>query len=529
MEANPKLVIEKDKFHEDLLKVSRDGNISGTICFEFIAWHMLLIRPNEDNTLYTCVVDQNLWVGIPDIRGYVTEFVKTLREYNGITGPFEVKLEPIAILDLPTPLYCKPVQGSEPLQMKHIERQGDHVDIYLNNDVEATQNAAKVINMLNNFTEIEVAGTGYEGRSDRIESVKVGDRLKLVRESDNEFDQNAIDVRNKEGSLGHIPVVVASILAPLLDSGASCDAIVTEVVPLSARSAKAKKAILKICLEYNGASKADSVSKAEQENTTEEDKEKEVKSKAKAKKKAPDKKKKYEAQLIKYRKEFLKWKKKYKATESKRQDFIIAKLEEEKTAIESEAKARRDTAVSKAEADMKKQKDIITAAESALSSLGIFDFGEKMKQKKIIKYAGRKIVDAKSAIVNAEGEYKASMSSAASDARKKEASIRSSVEIEIPLPAEPEMSDFMKEPRSVPGFTMRGMENERLKYEILKVIDDEHRLYTAIEIQKELIPQYPDLSNQKVATILNKMVGEGLLCKSKEYGKTYFQLEQSLW
>lgn len=265
-EGNSKLIIEKNKFHKDLLQISRGGNITGTICFEFFAWHMLALSPNKDSSQYTVFVDQNLWVGIPDIHGYVTELIKTLRSYNGITDPFDVKLNPTVNLDTPTPLNCKPVPGSKPLEMMEVIWNEDGVDIILGGEAESTKNPAELITMFNNHEEIEVAGTQYEGRSERIEKIKVGDRLKLVREPDNEYDKNAIDIRNEIGSLGHIPIEITEDLASLLDLGIPCAAIVTEVIPRSARGAKARKAILKVRLECKNISEVGMTGNAKEKN-----------------------------------------------------------------------------------------------------------------------------------------------------------------------------------------------------------------------------------------------------------------------
>lgn len=104
---------------------------------------------------------------------------------------------------------------------------------------------------LESHGEIEVSGTQYEGRSERIEKVKLGDKLELVREPNNIYDNNAILLQNKYGSLGHLPSYIAEILAPLLDrEEVICTAIVSEVVPLSKRSGRSRKAILKVRLSY---------------------------------------------------------------------------------------------------------------------------------------------------------------------------------------------------------------------------------------------------------------------------------------
>lgn len=92
----------------------------------------------------------------------------------------------------------------------------------------------------------ELVGTQYEGRNERIEKVKIGDKVKLIREPDNKYDSNAIDVHNDEGTLGHIPSDVAYNLAQILDNGHKYVAEVSNVVPLSQRSKKCKSSIIEI-------------------------------------------------------------------------------------------------------------------------------------------------------------------------------------------------------------------------------------------------------------------------------------------
>lgn len=100
------------------------------------------------------------------------------------------------------------------------------------------------------FNDIPVVGTQYENRNERIEKVCVGDRVELVREPDNQYDFNAILVRNSDGSLGYISAEDNSFIAPLLDSGNfTYEAEVTTVIPLSMRSEKCKASILKISFQ----------------------------------------------------------------------------------------------------------------------------------------------------------------------------------------------------------------------------------------------------------------------------------------
>ena len=95
-----------------------------------------------------------------------------------------------------------------------------------------------------------MSGTQYEGRSERIEAVRVGDLVSLVREPDNMYDPQAIDVRNADGSLGHIPADVVCELAPLIDKELyDCTAVVSSVTRLSERSGRARKALISVKVE----------------------------------------------------------------------------------------------------------------------------------------------------------------------------------------------------------------------------------------------------------------------------------------
>lgn len=99
-------------------------------------------------------------------------------------------------------------------------------------------------------SSIALTGTQYEGRIDRIEKIKVGDSVTLVREPDNEYDFNAIDVRNSAGSLGHLSADACEIISPLLDKDKiTYTAKIDSVTPLSKRSKRCKTALVSIHVE----------------------------------------------------------------------------------------------------------------------------------------------------------------------------------------------------------------------------------------------------------------------------------------
>lgn len=93
----------------------------------------------------------------------------------------------------------------------------------------------------------ELKEVDKEGRNDRIESVKVGDIVRLVKE---EADEYYIDVQNAEGSLGILPSDPTWILLDFLDNDKfEIVATVSDVIPLSQRRKNAKKALISIHIE----------------------------------------------------------------------------------------------------------------------------------------------------------------------------------------------------------------------------------------------------------------------------------------
>lgn len=62
-----------------------------------------------------------------------------------------------------------------------------------------------------------------------ILSLVNADMVHLVRNPDNQYDQNAIEVRSGDQLLGHIPKDIAARLAPRMDAGTSYVAAVHHV------------------------------------------------------------------------------------------------------------------------------------------------------------------------------------------------------------------------------------------------------------------------------------------------------------
>ena len=93
----------------------------------------------------------------------------------------------------------------------------------------------------------ECRGTRYEGRTERIENVHLGDEIRIEREKETPYDPNSFVIMDQKGqSLGNVPAAISSALAPLYDSGNVVFeiAFVSFVEPISKRSRHAKQAIL---------------------------------------------------------------------------------------------------------------------------------------------------------------------------------------------------------------------------------------------------------------------------------------------
>lgn len=75
----------------------------------------------------------------------------------------------------------------------------------------------------------KVAGTSFDGRQAAVAQIAQGDRLKIVRETRNSFDDNAVRLVADAGTVGYVPREVAAVIAPILDSGASARAAVASV------------------------------------------------------------------------------------------------------------------------------------------------------------------------------------------------------------------------------------------------------------------------------------------------------------
>lgn len=98
------------------------------------------------------------------------------------------------------------------------------------------------------YRNVELVGTGKDGRAPNHEYMSVGDSVELVREPDNPFDANAVLVKGKGRGLGHLSAYLAKKISWKLDTGKFIveNANVSSATPLSQRSKSAKNPIMKI-------------------------------------------------------------------------------------------------------------------------------------------------------------------------------------------------------------------------------------------------------------------------------------------
>lgn len=100
----------------------------------------------------------------------------------------------------------------------------------------------------------EAKGTRYEGRTEQIEKVHLGDEIKIVRDEQNPYNHNNFLLFTANGkNVGTMPAELCNAMAPLYDAGALSfeSAHVSFVEPISKRSRHAKQAVLFVALSCN--------------------------------------------------------------------------------------------------------------------------------------------------------------------------------------------------------------------------------------------------------------------------------------
>ena len=93
----------------------------------------------------------------------------------------------------------------------------------------------------------ESKGTRYDGRTEQIESIQVGEKIRIQRDPKNEFNGNNFRLFTENGKdVGNMPAVLCNVIAPLYDEGSFVidGAKVSFVDPISKRNRHAKQAVL---------------------------------------------------------------------------------------------------------------------------------------------------------------------------------------------------------------------------------------------------------------------------------------------
>ena len=95
--------------------------------------------------------------------------------------------------------------------------------------------------------KVEARGTRYDGRTELIENIEVGQKVVLVREPDNIYNSNNFGIVTPDGrNVGNLPAELCNVLAPLVDKGIVIitDSFVSFTDPVTKRSRHAKQAVL---------------------------------------------------------------------------------------------------------------------------------------------------------------------------------------------------------------------------------------------------------------------------------------------
>lgn len=93
----------------------------------------------------------------------------------------------------------------------------------------------------------EAKGTRYDGRTEQIEKLKVGDTIKVERDKGNNYNPNNFMLLTVKGNnVGNMPAELCNAIAPLYDNGYLVfnQCLASFVEPISKRSRYAKQAVL---------------------------------------------------------------------------------------------------------------------------------------------------------------------------------------------------------------------------------------------------------------------------------------------
>jgi len=93
-------------------------------------------------------------------------------------------------------------------------------DVFLKPEIKGTNQSILI-------QESPVAGFQYYEGKHLWTKLSLGDTLKLIREPDNSFDENAVGIYWKDGKLGYLPRVENTAVAQMMDQGQAITALIT--------------------------------------------------------------------------------------------------------------------------------------------------------------------------------------------------------------------------------------------------------------------------------------------------------------
>ena len=138
-----------------------------------------------------------------------------------------------------------------------------------------------------------------------------------------------------------------------------------------------------------------------------------------------------------YYKDLSDWKSKCEQIEKERTCMVEEELKAIKDEIEKELRKKYDPILEKLKGEIKEQEDRLSAAETKLTSLGLFKISEKKEQKAIIEDARNKIDAGREELSRQEYEYRNKLSGASDTAKKEKDRITAKINEQLVLPAEP--------------------------------------------------------------------------------------------
>lgn len=234
---------------------------------------------------------------------------------------------------------------------------------------------------------------------------------------------------------------MSDVIALLKLERANLRVKVESCIPKSKRGARARNADVHLTLaltERKPETTEERAARLKAEEEKRKIKEEERQKAEEARRKAEaEAKVKREEELRRYNEAHKKWESECSDISARRTAFLDAKIAEEKKALEKAATKKRDEAIAKATALVKEQTDRKSAAETALSSLGVSKFSEKKAQRTIIEEANKMLSSSQAIISSAEATFKAEICEVNRKAENKRSTFQRDAEKNFPLPVEP--------------------------------------------------------------------------------------------